>query len=241
MVLDAGWANEFREFCLANAGPCPLLDQTAPGSPEPRRLALGADVRYELPGYRIFTDGSFVDASDLAAYWRADSVAFLLGCSFSFERALIAIGVRMKHVDAGVTVPMYITDIQCTPAGRLRGPMVVSMRPIKKHLVTLVRGLCAQFRGAHGEPLKVSAPEEIGIGAIERPDFGDAVSIAADEVPMFWPCGVTPQVVLQRSGCPSFACHRPGQMFITDREETIDVIARAASDPGAPGTTRPAG
>jgi uncharacterized protein YcsI (UPF0317 family) len=234
VVLDTAWAEEFREFCLQNPGPCPLLDETAPGSPEPRRLARGADIRYELPGYRIFANGTFTDASDLGAYWSDESVAFLLGCSFSFEQTLIANGVRMKHIDRSLTVSMYVTDIQCTPVGRLRGPMVVSMRPIPRERVRLVRSLCAQFSGAHGEPLDVDAPYDLGISALDRPDFGDVVPIGTDEVEMFWPCGVTPQVVLERSGCPSFACHRPGQMFVSDRADTIGVIVSAASDPGAP-------
>ncbi len=225
IVLPREWANEFRDFCFRNPRPCPLLDVTEPGSPHPPRLAPQADLRTDVPGYRWFHDGAFEDVDDLRAIWRGDLVAFLLGCSFSFERALMAERIPVRHIELGVTVPMYVTMRACTPAGRLAGPMVVSMRPIPARLVARASQICAAYPGSHGAPVHAGDPAALGIVDLDRPDFGECVPIASDEVPVFWGCGVTPQVVLQRSGCSWFAAHRPGRMFVSDREETISPIA----------------
>ncbi|MEA2661803.1 MAG: hypothetical protein QOH08_1375 [Chloroflexota bacterium] len=221
-VVTRDWAGEFREFCERNPQPCPLLDVTEPGSPRPMRLAPDADIRYDLPGYRIFRDGSFTDATDLASVWTNDMVAFLIGCSFSFEDAMLRDRIPVRHIELGRTVPMFVTNIDCTPVGRLSGPTVVSMRPIPLGSVDRVREICARYPGSHGAPLHIGDPSAIGIADVGRPDFGDAVPIGPDEVPVFWACGVTPQIVLDRSGCPTWASHKPGCMFVSDREETID-------------------
>jgi uncharacterized protein YcsI (UPF0317 family) len=221
VVLGRDWADEFREFCLANPRPCPLLDVTAPGSPRPQRVAPDADVRTDIPGYRLYRGGVFEQLDDLRGVWRDDLVAFLTGCSFSFERALLANGILVRHIALGRTVPMYISSLECAATARLRGPMVVSMRPIAAQDVDRVRQICARYPGSHGEPVHVGDPSAIGIRDLGGPDFGDAVPVGEGEVPVFWGCGVTPQVVLDRSGCRWFASHEPGRMFVTDREETI--------------------
>ena len=221
VVVPEAWAEDLRAFCLRNPRPCPLLDVTAPGSPHPERLAPAADLRTDLPGYRVYAGGRVERRDDLLTVWRDDFVAFLIGCSFTFERALLAERIPVRHLELGITVPMYVTSRDCVPAGRIHGPMVVSMRPIAAELVERVRAICAGYPGSHGEPVHVGDPDALGVADLDRPDFGDAVPIRAGEVPLFWGCGVTPQVVLERSGCEWYASHEPGRMFVSDRDEKI--------------------
>lgn len=221
IVVRSAWAAELRDFCERNPQPCPLLDVTEPGSPHPSRVAPTADLRTDVAGYRIYERGRVRRVRDLRAAWQEDLVSFLLGCSFSFERALVAAGIPMRHTDLGRTVPMYTTDRSCEPAGRLRGPLVVSMRPIPSARTSDVIRICERYPGAHGAPVHIGAASALGIADLGRPDFGDGVPIERGEVPAFWACGVTPQVVLRDSGCEWFASHEPGQMFVTDREETL--------------------
>ena len=225
IVVPRAWAAEVREFCERNPRPCPLLDVTEPGSPHPSRVAPNADLRTDVAGYRIYERGTMRQARDLREEWRDDLVAFLLGCSFSFERALVAARIPMRHTDLGRTVPMYTTSRPCAPAGRLRGDLVVSMRPIATGRTHDVVEICARYPGAHGAPVHLGDPSALGIGDLDRPDFGDAVPIENGEVPAFWACGVTPQVVLRESGCEWFASHEPGRMFVTDREETLPPLS----------------
>lgn len=225
IVLARDWADEFRSFCVRNPRPCPLLDVTEPGSPRPLRLAPDADLRTDLPGYRVFSDGRFVEVADLRDVWRDDLVCFLIGCSFSFEHALLDAGVPIRHLELGRTVPMYVTSRPCTAVGRLAGPMIVSMRPIPEGLVERATAISAGYPGSHGPPVHVGDAEALGIGDLARPDFGDPVPVRTGEVPLFWGCGVTPQIVLERSGCRWFAAHRPGLMFVSDRPDRIAPLA----------------
>jgi uncharacterized protein YcsI (UPF0317 family) len=220
-VVDRDWAPDFRAFCTLNPTPCPLLDQTGTGSPHPLRLAPDADIRSDLPGYWIHEQGRVTRVEDLRSHWRDDLVAFLLGCSFSFEHALMRAGIGIRHLEQRVTVPMYVTNLECRPVGRLSGPMVVSMRPLRVADLERVFEICAQFPGAHGEPVHVGDPAAIGIADLNQPDFGEPVPLRSGEVPAFWGCGVTPQVVLARSGCPWFASHEPGRMFVSDAMENV--------------------
>jgi len=224
IVLESEWADEFRAFCSRNAQACPLLDVTVAGSPHPHRVAPDADIRTDIPGYRIYEGDRVHHVRDLTSAWRSDLVGFLLGCSFTFERALIAHGVPLRHIELARVVPMFITNRQCAPAGRLRGPLVVSMRPIRNARVAEVVEICATFPGAHGAPVHVGDPSALGIVDLSRPDFGDPVPIASGETPVFWACGVTPQVVLAESGCLWYASHEPGHMFVTDRREDVATI-----------------
>ncbi|HVR89203.1 MAG TPA: putative hydro-lyase [Candidatus Limnocylindria bacterium] len=226
VVLPASWAEEFVEFCARNPRPCPLLDVTTTGSPDPRRLAPGADLRTDVPGYRVFAQGTVRETNDLRLVWADDSVGFLLGCSFTFERALQAARVPLRHIEEGKTVPMYRTSLACTPTARLAGPMVVSMRPVPRRLVARATEISSRFPASHGAPIHIGDPSAIGIADLARPDFGDPVDIGADDVPVFWGCGVTPQVVLAESGCEPFAAHAPGKMFVGDAAETIGLLSR---------------
>ena len=217
VVLPQDLAFDFMLLCQRNPKPCPLLEVTEPGDYEPRLLAPGADLRYDVPGYRIYRDGELeAEVPDIADYWRDDLVAFLIGCSFSFETARIRAGVSMRHIERGSTVPMFITDIPTVPAGSLSGPMVVSMRPIPRDKVVRAVQVTSRFPAVHGAPVHIGDPGAIGIRDVGRPDMGEPIEIREGEVPVFWACGVTPQAVAMNSKPPLMITHSPGRMFITD-------------------------
>ncbi|WP_119727828.1 putative hydro-lyase [Thermomonospora amylolytica] len=207
-------------FAHRNPAACPLLEVTDPGDPRPRELAPSADLRTDLPAYRIYEHGTLVaEVGDATAYWRDDLVAFLIGCSFSFEAALAAAGVPVRHLEQGRNVSMYVTDRPCVPAGRLSGPLVVSMRPVPEPLVDTAVEVSSRFAQHHGPPVHVGDPAVLGIADLGRPDFGDPVRAEPGDVPVFWACGVTPQAVCMASK-PEFAItHAPGRMFITDHAD----------------------
>jgi uncharacterized protein YcsI (UPF0317 family) len=216
MIVPQADAFDFLLFCQRNPKPCPLLEVLQPGLREPS-CAPGADIATDIPGYRVYRDGEFVEERpDIAALWRPDFVSFLIGCSFSFESAVAAAGIPLRHVVQGRNVAMYRTNIACTPAGRFSGEMVVSMRPIRSRDVAKVVEISGRFPQAHGTPVHIGNPRALGIADLARPDYGDAVEIRDDEVPVFWGCGVTPQWVAQRSGLALCVTHAPGKMFVTD-------------------------
>lgn len=217
VVVPRDHAYDFLLFCHRNPKPCPLLDVTDPGDPTPRAAARDADLRTDLPAYRVYADGSMVEErTDLREVWRSDFVAFLLGCSFTFEAALLRAGVPIRHIECNRNVPMFITTQHCRPAGPFAGPMVVSMRPIPATLVSRAVEICARYPLAHGGPVHIGDPDPLGITDLSRPDYGDAVPIRQGEVPVFWACGVTPQAVARRARLPLMITHAPGHMFLTD-------------------------
>ena len=216
MVVPREAAFDFLLFCQRNPKPCPLIEVLEPGRTGPS-CAPGADLRRDLPRYRIYRDGGLADeVTDATPFWRDDLVPFLIGCSFSFEEALGDAGVPLRHVELGRNVPMYRTRIPCQPAGRFGGPLVVSMRPIPAGLVPLAVQITARFEKVHGAPVQVGAPEVLGIADLGRPDYGDAVEVRPGEIPVFWACGVTPQSAALASGLPFCIAHAPGHMFVTD-------------------------
>ena len=204
-VLPKDYAYDFLLFCQRNPRPCPLIEVTDVGSPEPVGVAPGADLRTDLPRYRIYKDGVLADeVTDATPYWRDDFVAFLLGCSFTFD---------VKH---GKNVAMWKTSTPCRPAGVFHGPMVVSMRPIPSTQLSKAVTASARFPNAHGAPVHIGDPAALGIKDISKPDWGDAQPFRAGDVPVFWACGVTPQAVALASKPPFMLTHSPGHMFITD-------------------------
>ncbi|MGE2728678.1 putative hydro-lyase [Mycolicibacterium vaccae] len=218
VVLPEADALDFARFCARNPRPCPVLEITDTGSPYPVTLAAGADLRTDLPRYRVMRDGRCVDEpTDISAYWRDDLVGFLLGCSFTFEWALRAAGLPLSHQDQGVNVPMYVTDRPCADAGRFSGPLVVSMRPLPPGQIGAAAQITSRFPAMHGPPVHVGDPAALGIVDLDRPDFGDPVHIGADEVPVFWACGVTPQAAVAQARPELAIFHSPGHMFLTDR------------------------
>jgi uncharacterized protein YcsI (UPF0317 family) len=222
-VLPREQAYDFLLFCQRNPKPCPLLDVTEPGSPEPVAAAPGADLRSDLPRYRVYRDGELVDEpTDIGSYWRDDLVAFLLGCSFTFEHALVQAGIRLRHLEEGKNVAMYRTSVATRQAGRLHGPLVVSMRPIPAADVARAVQISGRYPAVHGAPVHVGDPAALGIADLQRPDYGDAVEVRPGELPVFWACGVTPQAVAVAARLPLVITHSPGHMFVTDiREESL--------------------
>jgi uncharacterized protein YcsI (UPF0317 family) len=221
IVLGRDAAAEFELFARRNPRPCPLLDVTEPGRPV-TKLAPGADLRTDLPAYRIWEHGECVaEPGDITRYWRDDLVAFLTGCSFTFESALLAAGVPVRHIEQRTNVPMYITSQQCIPAGRFAGPLAVSMRPVPADMVATAAAVTARYPAAHGAPVHIGDPADLGITDLSRPDFGDPVTPAPGDVPMFWACGVTTQAALTAARLPFAITHAPGHMLITDVPDTV--------------------
>ncbi len=216
MIVPQAQAFDFLLFCQRNPKPCPLIEVLSPGS-RTAACAAGSDVATDIPGYRVYRNGEYVDERhEVASLWQPDFVSFLVGCSFSFESAVIESGIGLRHIEQGRNVAMYRTNVACVPAGCFRGEMVVSMRPIKSRDVARVVEISGRFPQAHGTPVHVGNPAALGIRDLARPDYGDAVAVLDDEVPVFWACGVTPQWVAQRSRLPLSITHAPGKMFVTD-------------------------
>ena len=216
-VLPKDLAFDFLLFTQRNQKPCPVLDVTEPGSPVPRLIAPNADLRYDIPRYRIYRKGELTDeVTNLDQYWRDDLVAFLLGCSFSFEGPMLDAGLDVRHITDNHNVPMYITNIECVPAGVFHGPMVVSMRPMKPKDAVRAVQVTSRMPFVHGAPIHFGDPEAIGIKDIGKPDFGEASLIKPGEVPVFWACGVTPQAVAMAVKPEFMITHAPGHMFISD-------------------------
>lgn len=214
--VPADWAEDVRLFCERNPQPCPVLDVTEPGSFR-TRLAPHADLRSEVPRYRVWEDGELIaEPADATGFWRDDLVTFLIGCSFTFESQLAAEGVPLRHIEQGRNVSMYVTNRPCRPAGRLSGPLVVSMRPIPSPLVSTACRVTRAMPAVHGAPVHSGDPAALGIGDLSRPDFGDPVEARPGDVPVFWACGVTPQAAVMASRPPFALTHAPGRMFLTD-------------------------
>jgi uncharacterized protein YcsI (UPF0317 family) len=220
VVLPRDLAFDFLLFAQRNPRPCPLLEVIEPGEFEPRRMAPGADIRRDVPKYRVYEHGVLVDEPlEIASRWRADLVSFLIGCSFTFESALVEAGIPVRHIEQGCNVPMYVTTMATEPAGAFHGPMVVSMRPVDAGKVVRAVQVTSRFPAVHGAPVHVGDPAAIGIGDVSRPDLGDPVEIRKGEVPVFWACGVTPQAVAMACKPPLMITHAPGHMFVTDRRD----------------------
>ncbi len=217
VILPEALANDFLRYCQRNPKPCPLLAVSEPGQPLLPGLGADIDIRTDLPRYRVWRDGEVVnEPTDIMSLWRADLVTFVLGCSFSFEQALLEAGLPLRHIEQGRNVAMYRTNIQTEAAGIFHGPMVVSMRPMKAAAAIRAVQVTSRFPSVHGAPVHLGDPSLIGIMRLEAPDYGDAVAVMADEIPVFWACGVTPQAALVQARPEFCITHAPGAMLITD-------------------------
>ncbi|MGE8548001.1 MAG: putative hydro-lyase [Alcaligenes sp.] len=217
MILPKDWADEFLLFCQRNPKPCPLLAVTEPGQYQVPSLGRSIDIRTDFPRYRVWRDGQLsAEPLNVRDLWRDDLVSFLIGCSFSFEEALLADGIDVRHISAGVNVPMYRSTIQTHATRRLAGPLVVSMRPMRAADAIRAVQITSRFPSVHGAPIHIGDPALIGISDINQPDYGDAVQIRPDELPVFWACGVTPQAVAAQARPEFCITHAPGHMLITD-------------------------
>jgi uncharacterized protein YcsI (UPF0317 family) len=216
-ILPEKLAAAFHRFCQLNPKPCPIIGMSDVGDPRIPALGEDLDIRTDLPRYRVWRDGEVVDEpTDIKKYWRDDLVSFVLGCSYSFEEALLNEGLPIKHIERNLRVPMYRTNIACGSAGPFAGPMVVSMRPLKPTDAIRAVQITTRFPSVHGAPVHLGHPHLIGISDISKPDYGDPVPVEADEIPVFWACGVTPQAVIAAAKLPFAMTHAPGLMLVTD-------------------------
>ncbi len=220
-ILPARLADDFLRFCQRNPKPCPLLGVSDPGRYELPDLGRDIDIRRDIPMYRVWKHGVMVEEThDVSGHWRDDLVSFLIGCSFSFEEALIADGIDVRHVSCGTNVPMYRSNVPTQPAGPFHGPMVVSMRPMKAADAIRAIQITSRFPSVHGAPVHIGDPKLIGIADLSKPDYGDPVEVRADEIPVFWACGVTPQSVVATVKPEFCITHSPGCMLVTDLKNT---------------------
>ncbi len=217
-ILPRSLADDFKRFCELNPKPCPLVGVAEPGDWRLPALGEDLDVRTDLPRYRVWQDGVLVDEpQDVLKWWRDDLVIFAIGCSFSFEQALIEDGIEVRHITRNCTVPMYRTAIETAPAGIFHGPLVVSMRPFNAADAIRAIEITSRYPLAHGTPVHIGKPELIGITDLARPDYGDPVPVGEDEMPVFWACGVTPQAAIAVARPEFCITHYPGAMLVTDR------------------------
>jgi uncharacterized protein YcsI (UPF0317 family) len=216
-IIPAQWAHDFLKFCQRNPKPCPLLGVSEAGEVTLPAVARDLDIRRDLSGYRVWRDGERCgDVRDLMDLWQSDWVTFAIGCSFSFEQALIAHGVSVRNIEQKVNVSMYVTNLPTQAAGPFSGPLVVTMRPMSAQDAIRAVQITSRFPKVHGAPIHIGDPALIGIRDLARPDFGDPVDIRDGEIPVFWACGVTPQMAIQQAKLPICITHVPGYMLVTD-------------------------
>ncbi|MCX8111413.1 MAG: putative hydro-lyase [Syntrophorhabdaceae bacterium] len=217
VILPERYAFDFLLFCQRNPKPCPVIEVLEKGQYLTFLSARDADIRTDIPGYNIYIKGSLHSTRwDISDIWQPDFVTFLIGCSFSFEDALMRAGISIRHIDEGKNVPMYITNLECIPAGIFHGPYVVTMRPIPRDRLFKAIQITSRYASVHGGPVHIGKPELIGIKDIDSPDFGDPVTIKEGEIPVFWACGVTPQSVVMNAKPDICITHKPGHMFVSD-------------------------
>ena len=224
VILDEFYALDFMRFCQRNPKPCPLVGVTDTGSPFLRTLGADIDIRTDVPSYNIYRHGVLDNTTrDVYDLWNEKMVGFALGCSFTFEHALVRAGIPLWHMENNCTVPMFKTNIKTIEAGPFAGPMVVSMRAISLEKLEMVQSISAKFPMAHGAPVHWGKPDEIGIADLNAPDWGDPAPVGGNEIAVFWACGVTPQAAILQAKPPISITHKPGQMLITDIAEDAEV------------------
>jgi uncharacterized protein YcsI (UPF0317 family) len=217
VILPKALAHDFLHYCQRNPKPCPLLAVSEPGHAALPSLGADLDIRTDVPRYRVWRRGELVaEPTDIRDVWREDLVTFVIGCSFSFEQALIEAGLPVRHIEQGRNVPMYRTTVATAQAGPFGGPLVVTMRPMRAQAAIRAIQVTSRFPGVHGAPVHIGDPSLIGIRDLAKPDYGDAVDVHADEIPVFWACGVTPQAAIEQARPDFCVTHAPGAMLITD-------------------------
>ncbi|MBQ6834134.1 MAG: putative hydro-lyase [Lachnospiraceae bacterium] len=220
VILSKEYAEDFAEFARKNPKPCPILE-VIKGTPAIHDMGEGANLVTDIPRYFIYENGVKTgEVTDASPYWNEDMVGFLIGCSFSFEEALLQAGIDVRHISMGCNVPMYKTSIQCEKAGKFEGPLVCSMRPMTPEDAEKAAEITGRYPNVHGAPVHMGDPAEIGIADVNKPDYGDAVEIREGEIPVFWACGVTPQAAVEHAKPPVVITHAPGHMFITNVKNT---------------------
>lgn len=216
VILPPEYAADFEEFARLNPFPCPILE-IVKGTPATHDMGEGGDICSDIPRYRVYENGVFTkELTDASDYWKEGYVGFLIGCSFSFEEALMAAGIEVRHIAQGRNVPMYKTNIQTVKAGPFEGPMVCSMRPMTPENAQKAYDITVKMPNVHGAPVHMGDAAGVGVADVMKPDYGEAVDIYEGEIPVFWPCGVTPQAAIENAKPPIVITHAPGHMFITD-------------------------
>ena len=215
VILPKEYAADFEQFCKNNPFPCPVLEITR-GTP--MTVDMGdANLLTDIPKYFIYRYGKLAEVvTDATPFWEEGMTGFLLGCSFSFEEALMKAGIEVRHIAEGRNVPMFKTGIQTVPAGPFKGPMVCSMRPMTLEDAKKAYEITKAMPNVHGAPVHMGDPAEIGIKDVMNPEYGESVTIKEGEIPVFWPCGVTPQAAVENAAPPIAITHAPGHMFIVD-------------------------
>ncbi len=217
VILPADYALDFFRFCQRNPKPCPLVGVSDTGDPKMWTLGEDIDIRTDVPMYNVYREGHLEkQLPDITHLWRKDFVAFVLGCSFTFEEALIAEGIRLPHIETNKTVSMYCTSLKAATAGPFDGPIVVSMRPMRPSDAVRACAITSRYPHAHGEPVHIGSGIDIGVDNLLTPDWGDSFHIEEEHIPVFWACGVTPQVAIRSAKPPICITHAPGRMLITD-------------------------
>jgi len=231
-ILPRAFADDFKLYCERNPKPCPLIGVSAPGEPYLPEFGEDLDIRSDVPRYRVFRDGVLAgEVTDVRDLWTKDMVAFVIGCSFSFEEALMDAGIPLRYLAEGKNVAMYLTNIETEPAGPFRGPMAVSMRPLTPANAKRAVEITSLYPKAHGAPVHIGKPELIGIADLDRPFAGDRIGVHANELPVFWACGITPQAAVLRAKPPICITHAPGHMLVTDRKNLEFVVEGKAQTP----------
>lgn len=216
VILPAEYAKDFEEYTKLNPFPCPVLEIIR-DTPETHAMGEGANICTDIPRYRVYENGVFTkELTDASEYWKEGYVGFLIGCSFSFEEALLREGIDVRHISQGCNVPMYKTNIETKKAGPFFGPMVCSMRPMTPENAKKAYDITEKMPNVHGAPVHMGDPAEVGVADVMKPDYGDPVEIREGEITVFWPCGVTPQAAVENAKPPVVITHAPGHMFITD-------------------------
>ena len=218
IILPPEYAADFEEFAKLNPFPCPVLEVIKGEQPLTYDMGEGGNICSDIPRYRIYRDGVWdgETLTDVTEYWKQGYVGFLIGCSFSFEEALMREGIEVRHIAQGRNVPMYKVGIQTVKAGPFEGPMVCSMRPMTPENAQKAYDITVKMPNVHGAPVHMGPAEGVGVKDVMKPDYGDAVDIYEGEIPVFWPCGVTPQAAVENAKPPIAITHAPGHMFITD-------------------------
>ena len=228
VILPRAYAGDFREYARLNPAPCPLLE-VLDGDPRTRDMAADGNILTDIPEYFIYKNGQLAQrCADATPFWEEGMVGFLIGCSFSFEEALMGAGIEVRHIAMGRNVPMYRTSVMTRPVGPFSGPTVCSMRPMTPADAQKASAITAAMPNVHGAPLHIGDPEKIGVHDLMHPDYGEPVDIYPGEVPVFWPCGVTPQAAIENARPPLVITHSPGHMFVTDilNSELNDYLER---------------
>jgi uncharacterized protein YcsI (UPF0317 family) len=225
VVLPKADAFDFLLFCIRNPKPCPIVEVLEPGSVTPFRSAPEADMRTDVPLYRVYREGELIaEVPDIRDYWREDFVTFLIGCSYTTDGVLGAAGIRLRNLENDNSGPMFKTSVACEPAGRFSGPLVVSMRPMTPRDAIQATSITARLPRFHGAPVHIGDPAAIGISNIDEPDYGEPLPLLDGELPVFWGCGVTPQAVALESRTELMITHAPGHMFVTSIREAAEEV-----------------